>query len=328
MGIIEKKIAFAGPWIGEFGWEIMTWIPYLRKRSRDYEKMFVSTFEGMEPLYIGFHCEVEFKPHDYNERVDDWTTRGMMPCSVDTTDIIKPIKEYRVDGEYVRYGSPVIKDVSVLFHARGIEKGSFKNWDIEKWEALAEKFPGAASIGTRDDLHVPGTVDGRDIAFHGNLRDVIASASIVIGQSSGVMHLASMCGTPHLVWGDDRLKNFGESLEKRYAETWNPFGTPVTWVSCEKPWDPEVDQILDALRPKSIPDPRTLDLVKRAVESEHYTIAVAYMGEKDGKDALYAQAGGTGFPDAWLDKAEKDLLDTVKGSISTARAERRPVSWQ
>lgn len=325
-------VAFAGPWIGEFGWEIMTWVPYLRKLSREYDKMYISTFESVEALYMGFHCDVEFLPHRNQTRTDTWEDGQMQAittctdnqgATIQITDHIRPVKEYRIEGEYVRYGSPVVKNVAVLFHARGIEKGAYKNWPQEKWEVLAKAFPGARSIGSGSDLIVKGTMQSPagDLA---TLMNIIASASVVIGGSSGVMHLALMCGTPVVTWGD--CNNFGDTLENRYKVTWNPFNTPVTWI--DNTWDPEPEQILDALSRKSAPDPKTLQIVKAAVESQHYMIAVAYMGEKDGKEALYAQAGGTDFPDRWLDKAERDVITKIKQSISRARAERIPVSWR
>lgn len=331
----EKKVAFAGPWIGEFGWEIMTWVPYLRKLSRDYDKMYISTFEGVEALYTGFHCEVEFVPHGYPERTDDWVGK-YIPSGVTKLDkdlkynfpsdvdmIIGTIKTYKADGEYVRYGSPVIKDVSILFHARGVDP-QFKNWPLEKWKVLAKEFPGAASIGSETDM-IPTAkaYTGGDLA---TLMDLIASASVVIGQSSGVMHLALMCGTPVVVWGDDKLMNFGESLETRYKETWNPFNTPVTWINCEKAWDPDPEQALEALKP-DVPDLRTLSLIKQAAASGQYMVAVGYMGENDGKECLYAQCGGTFFPANWLDKAGEDMIRKIQQSISQAKAERIPVSW-
>lgn len=333
----EKRIAFAGPWIGEFGWEIMTWVPYLRKLSHDYDKMYISTFRGVEALYTGFHCELEFLSSTFQHgRVDNWLdyqgddsfTNPLAYCA--GTDHIKPIKEYSVEGEYVRYGSPVIKDAPILFNARGIERGAFKNWAGEKWMELSEEFPSGKFIGSVDDLVIireDPLVDYRGFKLQA-LMDLIASASIVIGQSSGVMHLALMCGTPICVWGDDTLMNFGESLETRYKETWNPFGTPVTWVSCEKPWDPEPEQILNALKPKDVPDMGILGAINAAVRSGRYIVAIAHVGEKDGNEAVFSTCIGVDFPDnELLEQAEAQLCDSVKRSVSNAKTERRPVSW-
>lgn len=327
MGIelAEDKIAFAGPWIGEFGWEIMTWVPYLRKLSREYDKMYISTFPGMEALYTGFHCEVEFRPHSHPGRTDDW--EGRLPSvSLDMglrTMPIVPIKEYRIDGEYVRYGSPVVKDVGVLFHARGIEKGAKKNWPRVKWEKLAEQFPGAISVGSAGDQHVTGS--GMVNPELDRLMDTIASAAVVIGGSSGVMHLALMCGTPIVTWGD--CNNFGDTLKNRYMETWNPFGTPVTWVG--DTWDPEPEEVMEAIRPTvSIrPPEKVIRSIHDAVESGHYLIAVAYAKEQGDQMAIVSTCESVGFPDVLLDKAYDDVGKAIKGAIAQAQSDRRPGSW-
>jgi len=305
----------------------MTWVPYLRKLSRDYEKMIISTFEGVEALYSGFHCELEFRPHTDQKRVDGWTEVNWPYVGIELEAYhIKPIKQYKVDGEYVRYGSPVVQDAVVLFHARGIQTAAFKNWDIEKWAVLAKEFPSAISIGSKDDLHVPGTGDARGMSL-GSLMDLVASASIVIGQSSGVMHLAAMCGTQQLVWADNKTY-FNEPLEKRYQETWNPFGTPVTWIDCDN-WDPQPDQIMQALKPKhSIPNTQVLSVIYDAVQSGQYIIGVAHVGEKDNKAAVMAKSIGINFPDSMLEQAEEQLFKSVRGSIAKAKAERMPVSWR
>lgn len=323
------KVAFAGPCIMEFGWEIMTWVPYLRKLSHDYEKMYISTFPGMEALYTGFHCEVVFQPHEYPDRTDDWMNPVIAPTPLqvpdDVTCVLKMIKQYKVDGEYVRYGSPVEKDVAVLFHARGIDKGSFKNWPAEKWEVLAKEFPGAKSIGSGKDLYVFDTTDSMSLPLY-RLINVIASAAIVIGQSSGVMHLASLCGTPQLVWADNKTY-FNEPLEKRYKETWNPFNTRVTWIDCDN-WNPEPQQILDALKPKIAPTPQVLSTLEEAVKSGHYIVATAWMEDKDGKAGVRSNCETVNFPGGALDKAGELLTASIRSSIAKAQAERIPRSWQ
>lgn len=316
------KTAFAGPWIGEFGWEIMTWIPHLRKLSRKYDKMYISTFDGMEALYSGFHCELEFVPQDKGKRVDNWTEVCWPHAPIPEGAVyIKPIKEYRVDGEYVRYGSPVVKDVSVLFHARGIDKGASKNWPREKWEKLAKEFPGAMSIGAGQDMVVTNKAYIKyDLA---TLINIIASASIVIGGSSGVMHLALMCGTSIATWG--QCNNFIDTLENRYKVTWNPFGTPVTWIG--DTWNPEPEDVMNALRPHNVPTPQTLSAMMNAVHSGRYIISTAYICEQNGKEAIMTGCSATNFPDDKLDEAARLISRDVDGSIARAKAERMPVSW-
>jgi len=328
-GIEMRKIAFAGPWIGEFGWEIMTWQSYLRKLSHDYDKMIISTFEGMEPLYDGFHCETEFLPHKHPGRALDWRDVSMVNTGFDRTaytcpvDDIVPIKQFKVEGEFIRYGTPIETDIELLFHARGIQKANFKNYPHEKWDELAGSFPKAASVGIGDDYHVPGTVDMRGIPLQ-DLMDLMASVQVCVGQSSGVMHLATLCGLKQVVWGDNKT-HFSETLENRYKMIWNPFKTPVTWIPADN-WDPESSDILKGILHDSQdarPSPAGLNHLQKAVGSGRYLLAVAYIDETDGKLTIESYVETVEVPDDKLTEViaqvEKDML-TLSGKINMAIA--------
>jgi hypothetical protein len=54
--------------------------------------------------------------------------------------------------------------------------------------------------------------------------DLIASTRLVVGPSSGPMHLASLCGTAHLVWTDRARYARGLTNRIKYEHTWNPHG--------------------------------------------------------------------------------------------------------
>lgn len=307
------KIAFAGPWYGEFGWEIMTWQFYLRKLSHDYDKMYVSTFDGIEALYSGFHCEVEFLPHNHPGRAQDWRDLEIIEFTIpdEVTDHIKPIKQYKTDGEYVRYGTSKDRSLEILFHARGIPGCAFKNWGPDKWAEVASAFPKGASIGTDADLHIPGTEDKRGIPLQ-ELMDLMAGAQVVVGQSSGVMHLASLCGTRHVVWADSKTY-FGRPLEMRYRQDWNPLETTVTWVDTEA-WDPEPDEVQKAIlygSSASRPTDNILKHLKSATESSRYIVSVAYIGTKDEKETIESFCEAVQFPNDRLVTA----LEQMKGNL-------------
>jgi ADP-heptose:LPS heptosyltransferase len=76
-----------------------------------------------------------------------------------------------------------------------------------------------------------------------SLCDIISAARLVIGVSSGVMHLAAACGADLVVWGDDRTY-YNETLEKRYKETWNPHHVNVQWITG---WQPGPHIIINAI---------------------------------------------------------------------------------
>jgi hypothetical protein len=307
----RRRIGFS-IWIGEFGWEIMTWQSYLRKLSHDYDRMIISTFPGMEPLYSGFHCEVDFLPHQHPGRALDWRDTSMVETGFDATqytapvDIIKPIKQFQTDGEYIRYGTPHPSDIEVLFHARGIEKANFKNWPEVKWHELAANFPKAASVGTLEDYHIPGTVDRRGVPLQ-ELMDLMASSQVIVGQSSGVMHLASLCGLRQVVWGDNKTY-FGQTLEQRYRGTWNPLDTPVTWVETDA-WDPETNEVFKGIINEGTgrPSQKALSVLKAATGAGKYLLAVAYIEEKDGQAQIESYCETVEYPNDKLSETAKQI---------------------
>jgi len=219
-----RAVEFA-PWHGELGWEIMSWAPFCRKAALDYDQVIVSSFGGMGPLYADF--ATEFRPHDKTGRSLDYP------------------KMYRPDGTYHKYGRPekAVFAQDVLIHARGVSRKNSINY--RQWPELTGRISGlaltSAFVGTKNDRHVPGYYDFRDIELQ-KLMDRIARAKLVIGVSSGIMHLAAACGTDLVVWGDSRTY-FNETLEQRYKITWNPFEVRVGWITADD-WQPEPKEII------------------------------------------------------------------------------------
>lgn len=219
-----KTIEFV-PWYGELGWEIMSWVPFCRKLSLNYDRVLASSFDGMAPLYADF--ATEFRTHNGQDRSLDYP------------------KMYKVDGTYHRYGRPEEAEIcqDILFHARGIRRKSSINY--RQWPELIRQFTAIPEtlgfIGSKLDQHVPGCYDFRGIGLQ-RLMDRVAAAKLVIGCSSGIMHLAAACGTNIVVWGDSRTY-FWETLEQRYKVTWNPFDVRVGWIKADD-WQPEPEEII------------------------------------------------------------------------------------
>ena len=288
------KVAFFGPWIGEFGWELMAWQAWCRAKSREFDKSYVCSFPDMAALYTDF---ATFIPHDHEGRALDWHkeenySKAKYDLPTDITDMFIPPKVYRTQGEFIKFGQqdPGCK-VKYVIHARGINRGG-KNYPIDQWEELVKALNthDIASVGTLADHHIKGTQDLRGINLE-NLMWYMAGADCVIGQSSGVMHLSSLCGTPHVVWGDGRTY-FNETLDVRYQKTWNPLNTPCTYIF-DDDWKPDPSVVVDhavmlsgrkinvlKMEGQKYPMPEELrSKLKEAGESNSYLITVSY---KDG----------------------------------------------
>ena len=243
-------IVYCGPVIAEFGWEVMTIQPYFRAASEPFDKVYVCSFPGMEFLYADF-CDV-FLTHRHPGRALKWWDEEAMakveyeiPAGV--TFHMKPVRQYRNDGRlFIPYGTKdPISTYNYIIHARNIQKGSVKNYNYDCWQEVVKMLDGnIASVGKYPDRHIPGTDDLRGVDGDVLVR-YMAGARCVIGGSSGVMHLATLCNAPIVTWGDSRTY-FYETLEKRYTETWNPFRSPVKFIFSDN-WQPGPDVVVEAV---------------------------------------------------------------------------------
>lgn len=216
-------------WEGELGWEIMSWVPICRKIAKEYDKVIATSFAGMEALYADF--ATEFKVNNADGRGLDYP------------------KRYRHDGIYYRYGNASNAEYSpdILVHARGIRRKNSINY--RNWPELLKMITGiglsCAFIGSENDYYQPGYLNLRGMPLQ-RLMDTICAARVVIGVSSGIMHTAAACGSDLVVWGDDRTY-FGETLEKRYKMTWNPFEVRVGWITAND-WQPQPSHIIEKIK--------------------------------------------------------------------------------
>lgn len=319
-----SKVALYGPWIGELGWELITWQAWCRKKSREFDKSYACSFPDMEPLYKDF---ATFIPHDHEGRALDWhkpenMEKAHFEIPDDVTDKFVPFKKYRVEGEFIKFGDSQRKGhpFKYLIHARGIGRGS-KDYPIDLWEKIVSGLPlySVASVGTERDHHIRGTEDLRTVGLE-NLMGYLAGATCVIGQSSGVMHLATLCGAPIIVWGDSKTY-FNETLDIRYKHTWNPFKTPVEFIFDDN-WKPDPHKIIDCV--SSAPQPVVLDMVKdvrgktkeipleigeklmTAIKAGNFLISISYLNRR--KD-IQIYTATHNFP-------KEDILPAMNEAIS------------
>ena len=217
------------PWYGELGWEIMTWVPMLRRQARGHDQVVATSFAGMGPLYADFATE--------------FCTHGQPNRSLDYP------KRYRIEGDHIRYGDAAraLAPFDLLIHARGIGRKSSINY--RRWRELVDllhRRPWSIGwIGSSNDQVVPGCgfdLRGRPLQ---SLMDLIAASRGVVGVSSGVMHLAAACGRDLVVWGDTKTR-YWETLEQRYKLTWNPHNVAVGWIDADD-WQPEPSRIMEEI---------------------------------------------------------------------------------
>ena len=253
---------FAGPWVGEFGWELFGWQGYLRAlaQAERCESFIVCGRPGHEGLYSDF--ATQYIPYEVKGvKTDcwmckDWKDDGKYRRYIQAGSThVRPghihgHRKFRpgLKQKFIMFGKPdPRRHFDVLYHARSTTKfgTGYRNWPASKWAKLFKQFKGKAiaAIGSRSGaICIPGTTDLRGMPL-GELFDYLASGFVLLGPSSGPMHLGSLCGIPHVAWSDGRKWTYRN--KDRYEKIWNPHKTPVIFIEHPQ-WDPAVEAVLSA----------------------------------------------------------------------------------
>jgi hypothetical protein len=239
-----RRNLFAGPYVGEFGWELMQWQGFVRRRRRYYDAVHVLTYPGRDYLYDGCHVhhhDIDLKIAGYRYGVLD-RDKGREMVRKKAVEI--GLKDYDIFSTSLlctRYHKAIWKQdfrlleepslsatvYDIVFHFRAVrKKGSdiYKDYSPGAADELVQRCLGrgisVACIGHPEYSYCPpGCDDYRNV----DLRTTVA-ARAVCGKNSGPMHLASLCGKPTIQWAEDQWR-----LD--FSLKWNPFRVPIYIVS-------------------------------------------------------------------------------------------------
>lgn len=256
------KLLLAGPWVGEFGWELFCWQAHIRKLSKNFDKTIIISRPGHFFLYEDFAGEFyEFKTS--TSKANMWLgqiNQNELKNLIEKINYNKHIKPINIgfgitnnndfitsnifnQQEFIKYKSDSLnKKYDILIHPRNKSVGDKRNWSKQKWQNLVDflkKKYDIAIIGTNEAFNLDGVDDYRNIS----IKDTVALMNrcrLVVGQSSGPLHLASLSDTSHFVWSD-------KTNRKRYLKYWNPFNTKCYFYDNEG-WNPKVDNIYNELK--------------------------------------------------------------------------------
>ncbi len=243
--LLPRRHLIAGPYTGEFGYELMQWQGYIRARRAAYESVHILTYPGRDSLYEGctvHHHDVELRTAGYGyghmPRTEKLAMAHQLAAKIglENYDIFETSllctryhkmlfwgQEFRLLQEPAHPGG--IRDVA--FHFRAVKKeGSdhMKNYQPERCEELVSRCRDAGltviSIGHPDYSICPaGAEDFRSVDLRASIA-AICSARVVAGENSGPMHLANLCGQPTVLWAQDQWRI-------DYSLRWNPFRVPI-----------------------------------------------------------------------------------------------------
>lgn len=248
----------AGPFLGEFGWELMKWQGHLRYLSKTKD-IHVNCMLGRDFLYKDFAKEINSNCVSFREP-NMWSPHHrLMGIPEDSLQPSKKICENpNLPQKFIQYGSKRYGgnfDYEVVIHARKCSRSGDSitgDRDYRHWKELVERLGVEACIGSPEESeYIEGVEDDlRGIPLRA-LADVLANTKLLISPSSGVVHFASLCDCPHLVWSDKRKWNVGgikTTNWNRYKKHWNPLNTECVIIDDEPdPWQPSVDRILKAI---------------------------------------------------------------------------------
>lgn len=233
---------YAGPWIGEFGWELCWWNPMVRYYAEQYGHITVAAPKNSRYLY---EFADTFIPLD-TKGITYWEgeLKGDSPI-VQANFLLGPRTEFaRYINEPDRVSTkrlwkslapeyPIYQaDILCAFRpSKYIGKRQIlgKEYPIDKCQEIVDSLIAQglsiACFGERDNYCPNGVKDLRGQLLEEQC-SAIAAAKCVVGPSSGPIHLASLCGCPHVTW----TASIHHTLSHRYEKLWNPFGTPVRFI--------------------------------------------------------------------------------------------------
>ena len=253
-----RRILVAGPYVGEFGHELMDWQPWVRAQINRYDEVHVITYPGRDYLYPG--CQVHY--HDVALETAGYKHGRFSPTQLaemahkkaaelglKNYDLMTALnvctsrhQRFLLPAKYELLGTlpadGAMRDVAL--HFRQVKKDGpdqTRNYPLERCDRIVESCRAQGlsffCIGhPRYSYCPPGVEDRRTEDLAASVA-AIRSARLLAGELSGPMHLAQLSGTPILIWapGQWRLDN---------CERWNVFRVPTYIVSNEmEPPEPE-----------------------------------------------------------------------------------------
>lgn len=260
-----NTLMVAGPYVGEFGYELFKWQGYVRTQAKLYDKVIVSSRPGHGLIYQDFASSFISYTSPINPcagianipGTDFYELAHKVFGGIAYNRIIIPFKldqdtpqeyvAYGVQGNYTRY--------DVVVHARhvSVNPGEMtevnkalkesRNWAQPNWDRMLHQVSADSKlkiccIGHPDAaLHLANTDDKRGIDLS-ELANLLANARVIVGPSSGPMHFATLCRCPQVVWGTNNLVD-------RYHKAWNPFNTKVQFAVVDERWNPTPKHIAE-----------------------------------------------------------------------------------
>lgn len=251
-----KGVLYAGPWVGEFGWELCWWNPLVRHHAQQYDRIIVASHAPSKHLY---EFADEFIPLNTDGGRSFWEgTLKKIPPRVEADDRLVP-KEVFSSGWYKKYDElrewrhlnpPGCTRVADMLCAFRPPKAGIAGKDCPRrlCQQIVDLFLlqglTVACYGGLENYWFEGSIDLRGRPLDKQCA-ALGAAGCAVGPSSGTMHLASLCECPVVTWF---TPDTHPGLRGRYLRRWNPFGTPIEFLEAKPPTAEEVAAAAESVR--------------------------------------------------------------------------------
>ncbi|MEP0844388.1 MAG: hypothetical protein HRF43_16945 [Phycisphaerae bacterium] len=249
------RVLLAAPFVGEIGWELLSWQARVRKVFRDggFERLVVLGAAGRTAFYadmpltyrvvdlsglpgtayedrrLAEHPRRPVAAEVIRERLAGVVAEaaGEQRANGATVEVLWPAYAGRLwpcdaaHQAFIRFerrpGEPLAAPwVALVRRTRRFREAD--NWPAEHWTELRELL---ARQGIRADFYP----DQAEAAI-----ELLTGCDLAVGQSTGGLHLAALCGCPAVVWAQPdgyRASPWQMTDRQRYQTLWNPLGTAV-----------------------------------------------------------------------------------------------------
>jgi hypothetical protein len=217
--------------VGEFGHELLDWQGYVRERRRHYEQVHVITYPGRKILYescVVHEHQIRLESAGYyygNMSLDTMlqhARRKAEELGIENYDVFNTfmlssriLRKVLWRQVFVEVHAPIsaVDRFDLAFHFRQMDKlgpDKLKNYPTQMADNLAQLCVDAGykccSIGHPLGSYCPSPcVDFRSKNLDSSVL-AIDSSRLVVGEISGPMHLANLCGKPTLIWAQDQWR--------------------------------------------------------------------------------------------------------------------------
>lgn len=236
-----------GPYVGEFGHEVRAWLSYLNAWIRQLEPSRITVLHRPSSGGLYDHlgvakscCEDTFEASEFLSTNSDDVFNRTLDAAGEGTVVYPPRgsagMSIRKDRTHLgEPKSPRVHNPIVGIFARNRAHRPQHNYQLwnEVVEDLATRMPTASfwAIGVSDmNRPIRNTEDHRVSRGDGAARRVmrcISMCDLIVGESSGGMHLACAMSRPSMVFGEARV-------ERRYYSDQHP-SVPVRFIGDTRP---------------------------------------------------------------------------------------------